>query len=130
MSTISPKQIDFSQPISGSLIPYTGSGETVSDFNIGSPSQSWGHAYLAGLTVSGGIDISTSNFSEITVSTLSRLSGSVEITGSSTTQGDAVITGSLKISGSIQLDGDINIQNLGSLGDRDDNLVMDLGGFF
>lgn len=124
MSTISPKQIDFSQPISGSLIPYTGSGETVSDFTLGSPSQSWGNAYISGMTISGAIGAQDGNFTDITVTNSTALSGSTHITGST------VITGSLKINGSIELDGTINIDNLGSLGDRDDNLVMDLGGFF
>lgn len=124
MAQITPKQIDWSQSISGSLVPYTGSGQTVSDFTLGSPSQSWGDAYISGLTVSGAIGAQDGNFTDIVVTNSTTLSGSTSITGST------VMTGSLKISGSIELDGTINIDNLGSLGDRNDELVMDLGGFF
>ena len=124
MAQITPKQIDWSQSISGSLVPYTGSGQTVSDFTLGSPSQSWGDAYISGITVSGSIGAQDGNFTDIVVTNSTILSGSTSITGST------VMTGSLKISGSIELDGTINIDNLGSLGDRNDGLVMDLGGFF
>lgn len=151
MSQISPKQIEWSQSISASLVPYTSGTLTSSDFSLGDDSSYWGGLYVSG---SGSVDllgvISASEFSgsffgdasgltnipgdsiviteldlqTLKVSELSELSGSTQISGST------VITGSLKISGSIELDGTINIDNLGSLGDRNDGLVMDLGGFF
>ena len=151
MSQISPKQIEWSQSISASLTPYTSGTLTSSDFSLGDTTSHWGGLYVSG---SGSVDlkgvISASAFSgsfigdasgltnipgdsivitdldvqTLKVAQLSELSGSTNITGST------VITGSLKISGSIELDGTINIENLGSLGDRDDGLIMDLGGFF
>jgi hypothetical protein len=101
MAQISPKQIDWSQSISGSLIPFVSGAATSSVYSLGTPSASWATAYIDQLDVS---NISIDQNTEI--------------------------TGSLNISGSITLDGDLTIEGLGTLGNRDDDNVMDLGGFF
>jgi hypothetical protein len=118
MPQINPKQVDWSLPISGSLIPSTGSGEIVSSFSLGSPSASWESAYIQNLQTSGSIVSPSAEFDEILVRNKTEL------------RTETFITGSLKISGSIELSGSISIENLGELGNREDNLIMDLGGFF
>ena len=118
MPQISPKQVDWSLPISGSLIPSTGSGEVVSSFSLGSPSASWESAYIQNLQTSGSIIAPNAEFDEILVRNRTEL------------RTQTFITGSVKISGSIELDGKLTINNLGELGNQNDNLVMDLGGFF
>lgn len=152
MSQISPKQIDWSQSISGSLIPYVSGSETLSIFNIGSPSASWGNIYAGNLQISQSVIASGSEFETILVRQRSEL------------RGQTIITGSVKISGSLQVIGPatfdsqkidtpsitaagqleilnqqisssvqrakITIQNLGEIGNRDEGLILDLGGFF
>jgi hypothetical protein len=122
MAQISPKQIDWSQSISGSLIPFVSGAATSSVYSLGTPSASWATAYIDQLDVSNisidQIDLDNLELQTLIVNQDTQLKNNTEITGS------------LNISGSITLDGDLTIEGLGTLGNRDDDNVMDLGGFF
>jgi len=151
MSKISPKQIDWFQPISGSLRPYISGSGSVSDFTLGTPDASWQSAFFNDLNLSGSLSASNANFDNITVNNSSILKGFTDITGS------VRILGSLDVDGPTTLDGlgqsaslevagqisvinqeisqsvqkaKITIENLGEVGNREENLVLDLGGFF
>lgn len=152
MAQISPKQIDWSQSISGSLLPYISGSGSVSEYSLGSPSASWASAYVGGIEVSGSIEASDSNFETITVASQSNLngqtiitgsvkiSGSLEVDGQTTLRSGLVDTASLNVEGQISVVNQqisssverakITIQNLGEVGDREENLILDLGGFF
>lgn len=152
MSQISPKQIDWSQSISGSLLPYTSGSSTISDFTLGDVSSSWGGVFVNNAEISGNLSAQTSEFDTILVRQRSDLrgitvlSGSVIISGSLDVHGSAnfeakepnqptvTVGGQLEIvnqeiSSSIQR-ARITIQNLGEIGNRQSNLILDLGGFF
>ena len=122
MAQISPKQIDWSQSISGSLLPYVSGTATSSVYSLGTPSASWATAFIDTLDVSNitidQVDLDNLELQTLIVNQDTQLKNNTEITGS------------LSISGSIRLDGDLTIEGLGTLGNRDDDNVMDLGGFF
>jgi len=122
MAQISPKQIDWSQSISGSLIPLVSGVATSSVYSLGTPSASWATAYIDQLDVSN-ISIDQVDLDNLELQTL-------VVNQNTQLKNNTEITGSLSISGSITLDGDLTIEGLGTLGNRDDNNVMDLGGFF
>lgn len=152
MAQISPKQIDWSQSISGSLLPYISGSGSVSDFSLGSPSNSWASAYIGGLEISGSVEATDSTFETITVTSQSNLNGqtiitgSVKISGSLEVDGQTTLRSGLSDTASLNVEGQLNvvnqqlsssverakitIQNLGEIGDREENLVIDLGGFF
>jgi hypothetical protein len=152
MSQISPKQIDWSQSISGSLLPYVSGSGSISDFTLGGPSASWGAAYIDGIQVSGSIGAGDGDFDEILVRNKTELrtqtiitgsvkiSGSLEVDGVTTLRSGLVNTASLNVEGQLNVlnqqinssveKAKITIQNLGEIGDRDEDLVLDLGGFF
>jgi len=151
MSTISPKQIDWSQSISGSLIPYTSGSNSSSEYSLGSISASWNTAYVDTLNVDN-IDIDNLQLQTLVVSQSTELknstviSGSVKISGSLEVDGVTTLRSGLLDTSSLNVEGQLNIinqqinssverakitiQNLGEVGNRDDDLVLDLGGFF
>lgn len=151
MSTISPKQIDWSQSISGSLLPYTSGSQSSSQYSLGSPSASWNTAYIDNINVSN-IDINDLQLQTLVVSQSTELknstiiSGSVKISGSLEVDGITTLNSGLLNTASLNVEGQLNvlnqqisssvqrakitIQNLGEIGNRDDDLVLDLGGFF
>lgn len=113
MAQILPKQIDWTQPISGSLLPFTSSGQDVSGFSLGSPERKWNSLYVENFDLSV-VSASNANFDNLEVSgsffldnenirNIIREQGIFSKTGSfySTNQ-DIKITGSLDI----ELDGD------------------------
>lgn len=152
MSQISPKQIDWSQQISGSLLPYVSGSETISNFSLGNPSSSWGHIYVGNADITGSINAQNSEFETILVKQRSelrgitsitgsvRISGSLEVIGPSTFSSQKESTPSLTVAGQLEVINQqisssvqrarITIQNLGEVGNRESSLVLDLGGFF
>lgn len=152
MAQISPKQIDWSQSISGSLIPYISGSGSVSDFSLGTSDASWQSAFFNDLSLSGSFSGSSANFETITVTSQSNLNGqtiitgSVKISGSLEVDGQTTLRSGLLDTASLNVEGQLNvvnqqlsssverakitIQNLGEIGDREENLILDLGGFF